>query len=302
MEVSVAVIILTFNEEKHLERCIKSVLPLTNEVYVIDSYSKDRTKEIAENLGVGFLQNTWINYSSQFTWGLEACKTKADWIFRLDADEYLTDNLIDEIKDVLAKISPSVNGLAVNYRHIFLGKWIRYGTRYPLTLLRIFRREKAYIEPRWMDERIILKEGTAVTLKNDFIHEDLNTITYFIDKHNGYATREAIDLLNKQYSLNLYKDDNIDTGHFNLRMKKYLYSNRSILWVRSFLYFIYRYIFRLGFLDGKEGLVYHFMQGLWYRFLVDIKIIEIESLAKKRGIPILEAMEIYSGYKLNKKL
>jgi glycosyltransferase involved in cell wall biosynthesis len=300
---SISFIILTFNEEKHIERCIKSILPLTNEIFVVDSFSTDNTVLIAKKFGAKVFHNKWINYSKQFNWGLENCLIQTDWIMRLDADEYLTNELCSELIEKLPKFPDKVTGLILNYRHYFWGKWIKHGTRYPLPLLRIWRTGKGNIEPKWMDERIVLTEGGTIKLDNDFIHDDLNDLTYFVNKHNKYATREAIDLLNKKYKF--IKDNNSiipiegNKVHFNLYMKNKFYSNSFLVRFRSLIYFFYRYFFKLGFLDGSEGLVYHILQGFWYRFLVDMKYIEIEKLAKNKNISIKEAIYQYSGYELD---
>lgn len=271
----ISFIILTFNEEKHIERCIQSILPISQNVYIIDSFSTDSTIKIATDLGAKIFQNPWINYAIQFNWALENCDVPSDWIMRLDADEYLTEELRNEFQDVLPKLSTNVTGLILNYRHYFMGKWIKNGTRYPLPLLRIWRNGKGFIENKWMDERVILKEGVTHKLKSDFIHDDLNDLTFFTTKHNGYATREAIDLLNKEYNFMNSDLSEQSKGHFNLYFKNKFYAG-SFLFFRCFVYFIYRYFFRLGFLDGKEGFIYHVLQGFWYRFLVDAKIYELK--------------------------
>ena len=295
---NISFIILTFNEEKHIGRCIDGILPLSDKIFIIDSFSTDKTVTIARNKGCIVLQNKWVNYANQFTWGLNACPIDTDWIMRIDADEYLTKELRTELTDKLHFFADDVTGLMLNYRHIFWGRWIKHGTRYPLPLLRIWRSGKGSIEQKWMDERIVLNSGRSEKLDNDFIHEDLNNLTFFINKHNSYATREAIDLLNKKYNLFGLEQTPGTEMHFNLKMKNKIYSNRRIIWIRSFLYFFYRYFVRLGFLDGKEGLAYHILQGFWYRFLVDMKYIEIEKLAVQNDVSIKEAIYMYSGIKI----
>ena len=292
---NITFVILTFNEEKHISRCIDSILPLSNKIFIIDSFSTDETVTIAKNKGCVVLQNKWTNYANQFTWGLNTCHIDTEWIMRIDADEYLTKELRDELAIKLHSFIDDVTGLTLNYRHYFWGRWIKHGTRYPLPLLRIWRNGKGAIEQKWMDERIILSSGRSEHLDNDFIHDDLNNLTFFINKHNSYATREAIDLLNKNYNIFELEQASETEMHFNLRMKNRIYANKNIIWIRSFLYFFYRYFVRLGFLDGKEGLAYHILQGFWYRFLVDMKYIEIEKFALQNGISIKEAIYLYSG-------
>lgn len=274
---SISFIILTLNEEKHIKRCIESILPLTQNIFIIDSFSSDKTVEIAEKLGAIVLQNKWVNYATQFNWGIKNAAIETQWIMRLDADEFLTQDLRDELKNFLPIAPKNITGLTLNYRHYFWGRWIKHGTRYPLPLLRIWRSGIGSIENKWMDERVVLTEGTTKHLKSDFIHDDLNDITFFTTKHNGYSNREMVDLLNKEYQF-LHDDieNRLDANknHLNLYFKNSFYS-KSPLFLRAFVYYIYRYFFRLGFLDGTPGLVYHFLQGFWYRFLVDAKIYEL---------------------------
>ena len=285
---TLAAIILTYNEELHIERCIRSLQDVADEIFVVDSFSTDRTLELAKSMGVTVCQNPWKNHATQFNWGLENCKIQSDWILRMDADEYLSEELKNEIITELPAFPKEVTGLIMNYRHYFLGRWIKHGTRYPIPLLRIWRNGKGNIENKWMDERVVLYEGTTHKLKSDFIHDDLNDISFFINKHNGYASREAIDMLMKEFSLrNLNEEQNRNKQHFNLYLKNKFYSN-SFLFVRSFVYFIYRYFFRFGFLDGKQGLIYHFLQGFWYRFLVDAKIYELKKRMNNDGEAIKE--------------
>ncbi|MBX2977525.1 MAG: glycosyltransferase family 2 protein, partial [Ignavibacteriaceae bacterium] len=258
MKTNISFIVLTFNEEKHIERCIKSLKKVSDNIFIVDSFSKDNTVEIVNDLGVNLYQNKWVNYSEQFNWAMNNCRINSEWVMRIDADEYLSDELCNELINTLPNLFPPINGLTLNYRHYFWGRWIKHGTRYPLTLLRIWRRGYGIIEKKWMDERIILTEGEIYMLKNDFIHDDLNNLSYFTEKHNSYATREAIDLLNKKYKFldenPAHTIENKSKRHFNLWVKDTLYAKPFFVWIRSFIYFFYRYICRLGFLDGKEGL------------------------------------------------
>lgn len=296
-------IILTYNESLHIERCIRSVRKLTDRIFVVDSFSNDDTVALAEKEGATVLQNKFVHHAHQLNWALKNCPIETEWIIRLDADEYLTEELTEELDGILPTLPLPFTALEINYRHYFWGRWIRYGTRYPLPLVRVWRNGCGLADNRMMDEKLLLTGGKIYKLKNDFIHEDLNDLTFFTDKHNSYATREAIELLAKKYRhINQSQkptDHQISEKHFNLRMKERFYSRPSLIWVRSLGYFVYRYIFRLGFLDGKEGLVYHFLQGFWFRFLADMKSLEIEKLAKEKNISIEEAIYQYSGYKVN---
>jgi len=276
----VAVIILTYNEERHIARALASAAGFAREIFVVDSYSTDRTVELAKAHGAVVLQNKFINHASQFQWALDNAPTTAPWIMRLDADEVVEPDLAKKIRDELPHLPQDVVGVNLKRKHIFLGRWIRHGGRYPLILLRIWRRGQGRIEGRWMDEHIIVWGGRTVTFEGGFADHNLNDLTFFTDKHNGYATREAIEILNQRRNL-FPRDTGLATqaGSFQAaikrRIKERLY-NRLPYQISAPAYFLYRFILQLGFLDGKEGIVYHALQGLWYRFLVGAKVHELE--------------------------
>ena len=274
------IIILTYNEEIHIERCITSLKSLTPKITVVDSYSTDRTIELAQYLGATVVQHQWKNYADQFQWGLDRFSSGSDWVMRMDADEYLEPDLQEEIPHLLESISSDVIGVYIKRKVFFHGQWIRRGGFYPQTLLRIWRRGFGKVEQRWMDEHIILpSDAKTVTAKGHLVDDNHKGITFWIDKHNNYATREAIDLLNYKYHFIdqdkglLAMDDNQAKRKRIIKEKVYA---KLPLGLRAFLYFIYRYFISLGFLDGINGFVWHFLQGFWYRLLVDIKIYEIE--------------------------
>lgn len=272
-------IILTFNEELHIRRSIENVKSISKEIFVLDSFSKDNTCQIAENLGAKVFQNSWPgNQSLQFNWALENLPIKTKWVLRLDADEYLYPELIQEIKEKLNFLPEGINGVVFKRRHIFLNKWISRGT-YPVKMLRLFRYQKALCEKRLMDEHIYLLSGHSIEFKYDFADHNLNNLSWWSNKHVGYSIREAVDLLDIELnlfgSLNTKPISQLSEQAAAKRQKKMKYARKPLFW-RSFAYFIYRYFFKLGFLEGKEGFLWHFLQGWWYRTLVDAKIFEIK--------------------------
>lgn len=273
----ISVIILTFNEELHIKRCIESVKDISKDIFIVDCFSTDKTIEIAETLGAKIFNNKWENnYAKQFNWALDNLPITTKWVLRLDADEYLTPELQEEIKEKLPHLSEDISGIVFPLRRVFLNRVIRHGTG-KIKVLRLFKYKKAICEQRWMDEHIVLLEGTSIEFENDFVDHNLNNLTWWTAKHNGYAIREAIDLLDIELGLieNKNADVKLSPQAAHKRQKKYRYA-RQPLFVRSFLYFIYRYIFKLGFLEGKEGFLWHFLQGWWYRTLVDAKVFEIK--------------------------
>lgn len=274
------VIILTKDEELHIQRCIENVLPVAKEIYVIDSFSNDRTLEIARNYtNVRILQNKWVNnYACQFNWALDHLPVDTEWVLRLDADEYLLPELVEEIKQKLPGLPADVSGVVFNRRHIFLGKWMKRGI-YPVKLLRLFRFGKGRCEQRLMDEHIQVSDGKIVEFENDFCDHNLNNLSWFCHKHVNYAVREAADLLDIEYGITgaaaTDSDKEISRQAIAKRNKKHKYARQPLFW-RSFAYFLYRYVAKGAFLDGKEGFLFSFIQGWWYRTLVDAKILEIK--------------------------
>ena len=280
----ISVVILTYNEEKHIERCIQSIKKYSSNIYIIDSYSTDNTIQLSKSLNVNILQNKFINQSKQFAWALENINFKTEWILRLDADEYLEDNLIIEIKNKLPNLTKEIVGINLKRKHIFMDKWIKFGGRYPLILLRLWRNGHGYIEDRWMDEHIMVEGGKTITLKNNFCDHNLNNLSFFINKHNLYAGREVIDILFDNLRINNEKKKlNTKNTSYNVSLKRFLkesFYKKLPIGLGPLSYFIYRYIFLLGFLDGKVGLIYHFLQGFWYRFLVEGKLLEYKKEIK----------------------
>lgn len=275
-----SVIILTYNEEIHIRRCLENVKPIAKDIYIIDSFSTDKTLTIAkEYANVHILQNKWENnYAQQFNWGLEHSNISTRWVLRLDADEYLLPELVEELREKLPTLPEDVTGIIFNRRHIFMGKWMRRGI-YPVKLLRVFRHGKGMCEQRLMDEHIQLTEGRAVEFAHDFCDHNLNNLSWFCHKHVNYAIREAVDLLDIELDLTgAAESDNgkeISPQALAKRMKKHQYAKQPLFW-RSFAYFCYRYFLKGACLDGKVGFIWTFLQGWWYRTLVDAKVFEIK--------------------------
>lgn len=272
----ITVIILTKNENIHINRCIENVKSFSNNIYIIDSYSTDGTVNVALKFGATILQNPFINQANQFNWALDNAKIDTEWVLRLDADEYLEPELIYELNQKLENIPPDVNGIVFKRKHIFMDKPVLRGV-YPVKLLRLFRNGTARCEERWMDEHIELTSGKTIEFEHDFVDHNLNSLGWWIQKHNGYSVREAIDLINLEVPIvqNSSSIGLLSAQAKLKREKKLKYARMPLFW-RAFLYFLYRYIIKLGFLDGKVGFLWHFLQGWWYRTLVDAKIYEIK--------------------------
>lgn len=269
-KLNLSVIILTYNEERHIKRCVENALLIAEKVFVVDSFSTDRTCELAEQCGAIVLKNKYVNQAQQFQWALDNCNITTEWTMRLDADEYLSPELEKELMEQLPTLDKNITGIYLPLDVIFMEKKLTHGRLKPVTILRVWRTGKVYMEQRWMDERCVLTEGEAIIAKGRFIDHNLNGLTFWTQKHNTYSNREVIvyysDLLGLSGS-----DENL--GARNSKKSKY-YSLPPFL--RAGIYFFIRYICMGGFLDGKAGFMWATLQAYWYRFLVDSKLQEIK--------------------------
>lgn len=298
-----SVIILTYNEELHIRRCLENVRSIARDIYIIDSFSTDQTLSIAREFpNVHILQNKWENnYAKQFNWGLKNAHIQTKWILRLDADEYLLPELIQELQDKLPVLPDDVNGIIFNRRHIFMGKWMKRGI-YPVKLLRVFRAGKGMCEQRLMDEHIQLTDGCIIEFEHDFCDHNLNDLSWFCHKHVNYAIREAVDLLDIELNLTgvaaTDEEKEISKQASSKRMAKHKYVHQPLFW-RSFAYFCYRYFLKGAFLDGKIGFIWTFLQGWWYRTLVDAKVFEIKKICGTDKEKICKHLKDHYGIDLN---
>lgn len=299
---SLSIVILTKNESIHLERCLLSVIDLADEIVVVDSGSVDSTCEIAKKFGVKLFTNSWINYSAQFKFGVANVSANINWIMRIDADEYLTEELRSSVREFLDCAPPGIEGAYFPRRMAFMGRHIKYGGIFPAYMLRLFRVGKGEIEDRWMDEHIKV-QGDTVVLKGELIDNNLKSLTWWTDKHNMYASREAVDLLNLEFAF--MKNDSVASvkgqGGSQAGLKRWVKEKiyaRLPVGFRAMAYFLYRYVIRLGFLDGKEGTMFHFLQGYWYRYLVDCKVYEVKKYMSIQDSDIKLAIEKVLGIRL----
>lgn len=296
----VTAVVLTFNESLHLDRCLESLKKVVSDVWVVDCFSTDDTVNIARRHGAHVVQNQWVNYATQFNWALSQLPAGTDWVLRIDADEYLTPDLIAEMELRLPTIGQEVKGIYCSRRMTFQGRLIQHGGVFPVRVLRLFRWGYGQCENRWMDEHIKVT-GPTVDLKGELIDDNLNSLTWWTDKHNKYASREAIDLLNLEFDF-MPRDTvaNIRTGKqdgVKRWLKEEVYA-RLPGGFRAFIYFIYRYVLRLGFLDGQAGAAFHFLQGFWYRYLVDAKVSEVRRYMREHNVGINIAIERVLGIKI----
>lgn len=276
--VDLTVVILTKNEEKNLRKCIESFKGIPKRIIVVDSYSTDSTVDVARTLGAEVVEHRFENHAAQFNWAIENLDIDTMWVSKMDADEEWLPELAEELESKLDKLPDDVKGVILRRRVYFMGRWLRHGGKYPELLLRIFRTGYGMSEMKMMDEHLIITEGDTVTFKNDFIDNNNKSLEWWINKHNWYSNKEVLDRQMKTDN-NSNEFVNETTTSFQAKMKRFVKNHGYYSlpkFFRAHIYFIYRYYFRLGFLDGLEGKIYTFLQAYWYRFLVDAKMYECE--------------------------
>ncbi|RMF26541.1 MAG: glycosyltransferase family 2 protein [Bacteroidetes bacterium] len=272
-------IVLTYNEEVHLPRLLESIQGLGAPVFVLDSGSTDETVSIARSFGAQVLEHPFENHPKQWDYALNNFPVETPWTIGLDADHIVSPELFQRLSRFRdADMDPEINGIYFNRKNFFKGRWIRFGGYFPKYLLKMFRTGVGHSDLNEnMDHRFIVPGKTLVWKDGYLLEENLkeNRISFWIDKHNRYSTlvaEEEIERLNgrrrQARQAKAFGNPDEKTAY----LKKLWW--RMPLFVRPFLYFFYRYFFKLGFLDGKEGFIFHFLQAFWFRLLVDIKIDE----------------------------
>jgi glycosyltransferase involved in cell wall biosynthesis len=247
---------------------------------VVDSGSTDRTLEIAARFGAIILKHPFTTHTQQWAWALENVPLETEWVMALDADQAVTADLAAEIATKLG--ASRFDGLYVKRRQIFRGRWIKHGGYYPKYLLKLFRRGKVYLHSGDSVDHHFYIRGSCGRLQHDLIeanHKEDN-ISFWIEKHNRYATLMAEEEHRQRGGVH---DSPITPSLFEGPDQRVIWLKRLWwrlpLFLRPSVYFIYRYVLRAGFLDGKEGFIFHFLQAYWYRLLVDINLDEIRNLS-----------------------
>jgi glycosyltransferase involved in cell wall biosynthesis len=275
-------VVLTYNEEQNLQRCLGSLDGLSAQIFVVDSGSTDATLEIAAR-HASVVHHPFETHARQWSWALANLSISTPWVLALDADQQLTPELKAELAALFAQpgtIARDVEGIYINRRQVFRGRWIKHGGYYPKYLLKLFRLDKVKTDPTDLVDHHFYVPGRTIKLKHDLIEDNAkeNRISFWVEKHNRYASLLASEELLRRGN---GKPDPLRPSPVGNPDQRTLWLKR--LWyrcpgyVRPFLYFAQRYFFRMGFLDGKEGFIFHFLQAFWFRLLVDINLEEIES-------------------------
>jgi glycosyltransferase involved in cell wall biosynthesis len=272
------VVVLTLNEEANISYCLSNVIDFANEIIILDSFSTDSTVSISESFGAKVYFRKFDNYANQRNYAINELPVSNPWMLFLDADEWLTNELKHEISAML--LSTSYDGFLIKRRLYFSGKWIKYGGYYPSWNLRLFRKGLAIVN-REINEHVEVN-GKVGKLKNDMVDENHKGLTFWLYKHIRYAQLEAAAFAAPNDLKTKFWGNPIERKNW-IRQK--IWNKILPPFIRPFIYFFYRYFIRFGFLDGKVGLIFHFLQALWYPFLIDVFYVSEKS--KKRNLNIM---------------
>ncbi|MBK0382054.1 glycosyltransferase family 2 protein [Pedobacter sp. SD-b] len=275
-KIPISVIILTFNEEKNITACLDSIGHHFEKVFMVDSGSNDDTLNIVKNYPVEVIQHPFENYSKQRNWAFKNLPIQTEWILNMDADHRLTPEIITELAFQFKQgISQSINGMLASRKTLFMGKWIKYGGHYPTYHAVIFRNGKGFCEDKLYDQHFKV-DGEVLKLNGDIIDLITESLSTFTLRHDKWSGLEALEQFEKQ-KINDATIKGSLTSKNPIAKRRYIKNiyERFPLFVRPALYFFIRYFLRLGFLDGRRGLIFHFLQCFWFRFLIDAKIYEL---------------------------
>jgi glycosyltransferase involved in cell wall biosynthesis len=277
---ALTVIILTFNEQARLPACLDSLAGLDAKLFAVDSYSTDATLDILRGRGVPYAQHPFADYAAQRNWAQANNPHATEWVLHLDADERLTPELAAWLRDEFPRLAPEAAGFLFSRRTMFMGRWIKHGGHYPAFHLRLYRAGAGHCERKAYDQHFVADGPLRRIDGADIVDTVAADLSQFTASHNRWASFEA----DESVAGGGQGEVQARLGGSPIERRRWLKTRvfgALPLFARSFLYFFYRYVLRLGFLDGAEGLVFHVLQGFWFRFLVDAKILE----ARKRGQP-----------------
>jgi len=297
MTAPVTVVVLTWNEERNLEACLASVAPFARRVFCVDSGSTDRTIEIAQRYGATVASHPFETHASQWAWALGHLSIPTDWVLGLDADQRVTPELAVELADLLSRPSTDgARGYFIKRRQVFRGRWIRHGGYYPKYLLKLFRRDAVRVDLGDLVDHHFDVSGPTGRLRFDLVEDNRNEaeIAVWTAKHNRYAVLQARQELADARGGHVGVGSLWGSPDDRTRWLKQTW-RRLPLFVRPTLYVFYRYVLRLGFLDGKEGFLFHVLQAFWYRLLVDANIDELRAKGGIAGLGAIRGAVPHAG-------
>lgn len=293
---NLSVIVVTYNEENNMQDCIDSIRQVTDKLFVVDSFSTDKTVEILEQNGVRYASHEYITYADKRNWSQENNPYQTEWVMHLDADERVSDQMLRWFNSAFSEVGNSFDGVMFARKPFFMGRFLKHGGMYPIYTARLFKAAKGFCERKAYDQHFVV-DGPVKVTKIDIENDVTPNLTKFINTHNEFSKYEAAEI-----ALKMSDKGDVKVNFFGNPVERRRWLKNRIfynmpLFVRSFLYFNYRYFFQLGFLDGKEGFIFFVLQSFWFRFLVDAKVYELQKKSRKKQQTILETIITEYGEK-----
>lgn len=282
MKLPISVIVLAYNEENNIDACLSSVSDFVEDIFVVDSYSTDNTLNIVKKYTGKIYEHQFENWGKQRNWALDNLPIKTKWVLNMDSDHRVTRELKEELIEIFSKNEQNdIDGFLISRDTVFMGKRIKYGGRYPIYHVVLFKTGHGRCEEAIYDQHFIV-DGKLEVLNGNIKDVFTENLHDFVSKLSKWAKFEAVNYMQGSISQNGRLKGKLE-GAPNERMRffKNLYF-RFPLFLRPFLYFFYRFFIKLGFLDGIEGIIFHFFHGFWFHFLVDYRILEIKVHLNRR--------------------
>lgn len=277
---------MTKNEELNLPACLTALQGWCHPIFVVDSGSSDGTEAVARRFGAEFVPHPWEGAAKQWNWALQNLPLRSDWVLGLDADQRVPEELKQELLQAARHGPPDVCGYYLPRKQIFRGRWLRHGGYWPKYLLKFFRNGTAHCDEQELVDFRFYVRGKTLQLKSPMTEENLKEwdITFWLQKHVGFVELHAREELRRRR----------DPPEWSLTPSPWGTSDQKTLWLkqwwyrlpplaRPFPYFLYRYLFRLGFLDGSQGALYYFLHDFWYELMIAVRLKELEKKTKGSG-------------------
>ncbi len=289
----ISVVVLTFNEEANIAPCLESIAGWAHEIFVVDSGSTDRTLEVVRKFTDKVFYHPFENYSIQRNWAQANLPITNDWVCHIDADERVSPKLALELRKFFGQsvLPPQTRGLLVRRHIVFGGRHIKHGGIYPSYTCRLFKRDFGQCEEREYDQHFIVN-GQTQTIEADLLELTATSLFSWTARHNKWAQMEAQQLI-KHAAGQVSGSVRPKLTGSPIERRRWWRSSvygKAPVFLRAFLYFVTRYVFRGGFLDGMPGLIYHVLQGFWFRFYVDACYYELThseqfTVGQDNGLP-----------------